>query len=273
MMQRMRFTQAFFTPHFIPRLISLAFVLSALSACSWFGGGTKNTTSITQQLTLFNAERKRDVPLAITSASDAAKRCTKASLCRVVIFSHGYGSKHSDYSYLSQALAAQGLLFVSVQHELPGDPPLAMEGDIAKLRTPVWQRGAETILFVRESLKSRFDMYDWRHPIVMGHSNGGDISIYLANSLPQELGAVVTLDHRRVPIPRRALPRVLTLRSSDVPADEGVLPTVTEQQSLNIEVVQLADARHEDMSDKGPAPLKAFIVAHITRFLDNISMR
>jgi pimeloyl-ACP methyl ester carboxylesterase len=251
-------------------LLLISFIATSLTACSWLGLGKK--PAVVQSVKLTNAERKREVPLAIYLPNNA-KVCTKISLCRVVIFNHGYGVKHTEYSYLAQAFAEQGVLVVSVQHDLPGDPPLEMQGDLVKLRTPAWQRGAETILFVRESLKATYEGYDWKRMMVVGHSNGGDIAAWLANSLPQEVGALITLDHRRVPIARRALPRVLTLRSTDMQPDEGVLPTEAEQQSLNIAVAQLTDAKHNDMADDGPASVKAQVVSYVQRFVDNISLR
>jgi pimeloyl-ACP methyl ester carboxylesterase len=248
----------------------LACITTLLPACAWLGFGKK--PAVVQSLKLTNAERKREVPLAIY-LPDNARACTKVALCRVAIFNHGYGVKHTEYSYLAQAFAEQGVLVVSVQHDLPGDEPLAMQGDIAKLRNPVWQRGAQTILFVRDSLKATYEGYDWKRMLVVGHSNGGDIAAWLANSLPQEVGALITLDHRRVPLARRALPRVLTLRSTDMQADEGVLPTEAEQQALNITVAQLSDAKHNDMADDGPASVKAQVVSYVQRFVDNISLR
>jgi hypothetical protein len=56
-------------------------------------------------------------------------------------------------------------------------------------------------------------------------------------------------------------------------ADEGVLPTEAEQQSLNINVVQLTDAKHNDMTDEGPEPVKAQIVSYVQRFIDNIALK
>lgn len=266
--------------HFFTRLFSvlLALLLAGCSAVSsvgsWFGMGKK--PAVVQSIKLTNAQRKREVPVAVYLPLNA-KLCTKASLCKVVMLNHGYGVKHTEYSYLAQTFAEQGMLVVSIQHDLPGDPLLAMEatseGDIVKLLTPVWQRGAEAMMFVRESLKPRYELYDWKRVMVVGHSNGGDIAAYLANSLPQEVSALITLDHRRVPLPRRALPRVLTLRSSDMQADEGVLPNEAEQKSLNIAVVQLADAKHNDMADDGPDAVKAQIVAQVQRFVDDISLR
>jgi predicted esterase len=247
-----------------------AIITTQLTACAWLGYGKK--PAVVQSMKLVNTERKRDVPLAIYLPSEPA-RCTKTTLCRVVMLNHGYGVMHTEYSFLAQAFAEQGLLVVSIQHDLPGDEPLAMQGDIVKLRTPAWQRGAETILFVRDALKPKYEGYDWKRMIVVGHSNGGDIAASLANGLPQDIAALITLDHRRVPLARRALPRVLTLRSTDMQADEGVLPTEAEQQSLNINVVQLTDAKHNDMTDEGPEPVKAQIVSYVQRFIDNIALK
>src|SRR5690606_30883706 len=104
------------------------------------------------------------------------------------------------------------------------DPPLSGKGDLVEVRTPAWQRGAANLRFVKDELSRIYPEYGWSAPTLVGHSNGGDISAYLLTDTPHFAQQLVTLDHRRVAIPRDPSLRVLTIRGSDFEADPGVLP-------------------------------------------------
>jgi hypothetical protein len=122
--------------------------------------------------------------------------------------------------------------------------------------------------FVRKSLRRSHPNFDWEDPVLIGHSNGGDISAWLAQESPMFAGSVVTLDNRRVPLPRGSSPRVLSIRGSDFQADAGVLPTDEELESSGSCVVKINDARHNDMQDDGPIDLKNAIARYLVTFLD-----
>ena len=81
------------------------------------------------------------------------------------------------------------------------------------------------------------------------------------------IDALITLDHRRVPLPRSTELNVLSIRGTDFPADKGVLPSEDEQSSFNICVKEIPEASHNDMSDYGPSELKEKIGSLVSNYL------
>jgi pimeloyl-ACP methyl ester carboxylesterase len=185
----------------------------------------------------------------------------------VAIISGGYGVGYSEYSFVANMLNDLNYTVVSIQNDLPTDPPLPSDGDLYALRMPIWTRGAENILFVRDVLERQHDNLDFTHLLLVGHSNGGDLSIVFANSHPELLSALVTLDNRRLPIPRSKLLRVLSLRSSDMPPIPGIVPTAKERAEFQIKIVQLSNAKHDQMYDGGSDATKRDIVNAVESFL------
>ena len=211
-------------------------------------------------LALFDEKRSRRIPVEIYLPSESI-RCTAERRCPVAVVSAGYGVRHTSYSFIADALNDQGYLVVAVQHELPSDPPLAREGDLFALRSQAWKRGAENIRFVRSTLSAKYPFFEWEQLVLVGHSNGGDISAWLVMESPSEVAALVTLDHRRVPLPQSAFPRTLSIRASDFEADHGVLnPTAC--------IVTLGYARHNDMSDAGSPRLRSDVSSIMRSFLN-----
>jgi len=213
-------------------------------------------------LVLFDASRARSIPLALYSAASTSTR--KQGLA---ILSHGYGAKNTDYGFIANYLATHGYVVASVQHELPGDEPLPSTGIPYEVRMPSWQQGVQNILFVMNALKASHPELDDARVLLVGHSHGGDTSMLFAREHPSLAHAIVSLDNRRMPLPRTAPPRVLTIRSADQVADEGVIPSVEEQARLGTTVVTLTDTRHDDMWDGATEAQKAEIVRHIDGFL------
>ena len=218
-------------------------------------------------LVLFDVSRQRPIPVEIYLPA-RAPRCTLAHPCPVALISAGYGISHKNYAFIASSLNQLGYLVVAVQQELPSDPPLATDGDLYAARTPNWQRGAENLRFVLKSMRESHPGFNWRHPVLIGHSNGGDISAWLVRESPMFGGSVVTLDNRRVPLPRGSSMRVLSIRASDFQADAGVLPTDEELKTSGACVVKINDARHNDMHDGGPIELKNTITRYLVNFLD-----
>jgi len=218
-------------------------------------------------LKLIDQERQRPIPVKLYFPQKP-NSCTSASPCPVAIISAGYGVSHKNYSFIALLLRDRGYLAVTVQHELPTDPPLATTGDLFALRTPNWQRGAENLRFVRNTLEHTYSGFKWQHPVLIGHSNGGDISAWMARAYPSFASVVVTLDSRRVTLPRGISPRVLTIRASDFQADVGVLPNITEQIKFASCIVTIPGAKHNDMHDDGSSELKGKIADAIVAFLE-----
>lgn len=218
-------------------------------------------------LTLFDAARQRPIPVELYLPTQAS-RCTSVHPCPVALISAGYGISNKSYTFISSMLNELGYLVVAIQHELPSDPPLATDGDLFAGRTPNWQRGAENLRFVLGSMRRSLQNFNWEHPVLIGHSNGGDISAWFVRESPMFIGSVITLDNRRVPLPRGSSPRVLSIRANDFQADAGVLPTDEELKLSGSCVVKIDSARHNDMQDGGPANLKNTIARYIVNFLN-----
>lgn len=211
----------------------------------------------------FDAARNRQVPVALYQPS--------APHAPIVIFSHGYGQNRGGdyllYSYLTGFLATKGFYVVSIQHELPSDSLIPSAGIPQIVRRPFWERGADNILFVINELKKKNPGLDFDHITLIGHSNGGDMTALFPQKYPGIVSRIITLDNRRMPLPRTINPRVFTLRSSDQPADEGVLPSEAEAKANNIVVIKLPHTIHNDMDDKATKKQRKEIQGYILSFL------
>jgi predicted dienelactone hydrolase len=240
-------------------MIRILFLITLLWSCN-----PKNTSTNTvlseprdyevrlDTTTLFDASRNRNIPVAYYSAN------TKVNLDNqpVVIFSHGYNENRPggnlSYAGFCNFLASKGFFVVSIQHELATDSLLPMTGIPQITRRSNWERGAENIKFVLNHLKSqKTNRYDFQKVSLIGHSNGGDMSMLFAHKYPDQINKVISLDNRRMLLPRTKSPQVYSLRSSDQPADEGVLPTEEEMKEFNITEIKLPNTIHNHMDDEG----------------------
>ncbi|MET0944294.1 MAG: alpha/beta hydrolase [Flavobacterium sp.] len=219
-------------------------------------------------LELFDKSRNRIIPVALYYP----KTSTKINKQQVIIFSHGYGeNKGGDnriYSYLTENLASKGYFVISIQHELPNDELLAMEGDLKVTRKPNWERGCQNILFViNEFIKTKPEL-DFKRLTLIGHSNGGDMTALFATEYPKLVSKIITMDNRRMPLPRVNHPQVYTLRSSNYPADEFVLPTEQEQKKYGM-TVQPTSIEHRDMDNDATSEQRKIINTYIESYLNN----
>jgi len=213
-----------------------------------------------------DAERQRDIPIQISFPLDVSL-CTAENKCPVAFLNSGYGVAYDKYSFISDALNKAGYLVVAIQHELPGDPALAVTGNLYTERSENWKRGAITLKFIRAQLQSEFSVYDFNKLTLVGHSNGGDISSWLLKEGVDFAETLITLDHRRVPLPRSGSPSILSIRGGDFPADQGALFTEQEMAMFNACIVQIANSKHNDMTDFGPDWLKTSISNTLLSFI------
>ncbi|MDK2596009.1 alpha/beta hydrolase [Pseudoalteromonas obscura] len=204
---------------------------------------------------LHDKERNRAVPIEIQSPKTNS-HCHAKKPCPVAFISAGYGVPHQDYQFLSETLTNLGYFSVAIRHELKTDPPLSVSGNLFQTRQENWLRGAKTIEFVRTKLAPSYPQYDFDNLLLVGHSNGGDLSALLINQGKSYISGLVTLDHRRVPLPRNINVSVLSIRASDFPADEGVLYSSRELKTYPGCVIEVPESRHNDMTDHGPIWLK-----------------
>lgn len=220
-------------------------------------------------LVLFDQSRQRDIPIAIYRPDkDEIKTKDK----KIVIFSHGYyynkSGSYLKYSYLTRFLASKGYYVVSIQHELSSDNLLPLTGNPQVLRCPFWERGADNILFVINNLKKTNPDLDFKGITLIGHSNGADITALFPQKYPDIVHKIITLDNRRMVLPKSKKLKVLSLRSSDQIADEGVLPTEKEQKMFGITIIKLPKTIHNDMDDNANTEQREEINHYILTFLN-----
>lgn len=215
---------------------------------------------------LFDSTRNRTVPVAIYQP----KKITKHT--QVIIFNHGYdGNENSQsnktYAYLTRFLAEKGYYVISIQHELHNDPLLAMEGYFMETRMPNWKRGVENILFTINEFKKLKPELDWKSTMMIGHSNGGDMTMLFATEYPGLITKAISMDHRRMIMPRTSNPRIYTLRGCDYEADPNVIPTGEEQRKFHTTVIKLNGITHTDMGHRGSMEQHDLINQYIYKFL------
>jgi pimeloyl-ACP methyl ester carboxylesterase len=192
--------------------------------------------------------------------------CTKAEPCPVAILSPGYGLSGSDYTFVTNHLNAMGYLVVALKDSAGGrkiDPKLPVSGQVQALARVASQSVSRAI----EETAPRYPQFDWQHLLLVGHSLGGDSSAQFAADNANRVSSLVSLDSRRVALPRSAGIHVLTIRASDTTADPGVLPDEEERIRYGTCVVRIEGSRHNDMQDDGSALLKARILSAIDVFL------
>ncbi|HEX8535561.1 MAG TPA: hypothetical protein VF662_15475 [Allosphingosinicella sp.] len=94
----------------------------------------------------------------------------------------------------------------------------------------------------------------------------------LAMLHPEVGEAVFSLDNRRMPLSRTKRPRICSARSSDRPADEGVLPSPDDRQRFDMVIVGLKDVRHDEMSDAASPEQKRAMLEVLNRCLSGSSL-
>ena len=189
----------------------------------------------------------------------------------VVIISHGNTVKHTEYSFLANTFAIRGYLVGSIQHDLATDEPMVTRiGEEYVGRRPQYNRGIFNIMFAIEEMKKAYPNADYRSLTLVGHSNGGDISMYFASRRPELVKKVVTLDNLRVPFITDGNVKILSFRSTDphFKPDPGVIPDDEICRKAGITVVNTA-FQHNELSDRGSDRVKSTIQTLVNKFLDD----
>ena len=189
----------------------------------------------------------------------------------VAILNHGNTVKYTEYSFLANLLAMRGYMVVSIQHDLESDGPMVTQvGEEYVGRLPQYNRGIANIRFVIDEMKKYQPDADYSHLTMVGHSNGGDISMYFAKRHPDLIKRVVTLDNLRVPFITDGRFKILSFRSKDsvFKPDPGVVPDDEICEKAGITVVQ-TPFQHNQLSDRGPNHVKTTIRSILDRFLDD----
>jgi pimeloyl-ACP methyl ester carboxylesterase len=187
----------------------------------------------------------------------------------VAVLNHGNTVKFTEYSFLANILAARGYLVVSIQHDLPTDPPMETKvGELYVGRLKQIERGVANIKFAVAQMQELQVNADYEHLTIVGHSMGGDITMYFAKQYPDRVRKVVTLDNLRVPFVTSGKFKILTFRSTDpqFKADPGVVPSSEECEKAGITVVTTG-FQHNDMRDTGAENAKTSIQGMLDKFL------
>ena len=227
-----------------------------------------------ETISFFDAARNRpvDVDIAVRRDKEMTAMAGMTKL-PVAIVNHGNTVRFTEYSFLANVLAARGYLAISIQHDLASDAPLVTKvGELYVGRLPVYERGIANISFAVEKMKKLQPNADYDHLTMVGHSNGGDISMYFAKMHPEQVKKIVTLDNLRVPFLTDGKFKILSFRSKDpvFKADPGVVPDDDTCEQAGITVVNTG-FQHTDMSDRGPDDVKTSIQGVLDKFLNDDS--
>jgi hypothetical protein len=227
-----------------------------------------------ETLDLFDAARHRPVAVDLAVRRDYAMKADDGFWkLPVAIISNGNTVKNTEYSFLANALATRGYMVASIQQDLPTDPALmTKEGEPYVGRRGVYEKGEANILFVLGELRKRHPYADYNHLTMVGHSNGGDTSMYFAKEHPEMVSKVVTLDNLRVPFVTSDKMKILSFRSSDpnFKTDPGELPTARQAAKDGIDIIK-TPFQHTEMSDRGPDSVKEKTQDALDHFLSDSS--
>lgn len=225
-----------------------------------------------ETMSFYDTTRNRAIDVDIAVRRDKEMQANAGMITLpVAILNHGNTVKFTEYSFLANVFAARGYMTVSIQHDLDTDAPLMTNvGELYVGRLPVYERGVVNIQFAIDKLKKIQPNSDYDHLTMVGHSNGGDISMYFAKTHPELVKKVVTLDNLRVPFMTDGKLKILSFRSQDTvfKPDPGVVPDDDICEKAGITVVRTG-AQHNDMSDRGPEDVKARIQGQLDKFLDD----
>jgi hypothetical protein len=225
-----------------------------------------------ETLNFFDAARQRPVAVDLAVRRDYEMKANGGYWkLPVAVISNGNTVENTEYSFLANVLAARGYLVASVQQDLPTDPPLMTRIGLPYVgRLAVYERGEANILFVLGQLKKMQPNADYSHLTLVGHSNGGDISMFCAKRHPELVSKVITLDNLRVPFVLNDKLKILSFRSKDpnFKTDPGVVPTAQQAKADGIDIVN-TKFQHTDMSDRGPDAVKETIQAALDQFLSD----
>jgi hypothetical protein len=255
------------------RGITVLVSLSALVTVAYF---TASKWAIRHETLTFNDPARDNRPVAFDVAVRRDKEMqANAGMITlpVAILNHGNTVRFSEYSFLANVFAARGYIAMSIQHDLPTDAPMVTKvGELYVGRLPQIQRGIANIKFAVEEMQEVQPNADYDHLTMVGHSNGGDISMYFAKMYPDQIKKVVTLDNLRVPFLTDGKFKILSFRSKDpqFKTDPGVVPNEDVCEKSGITVVQTG-YRHTDMSDRGSDDVKSTIEGTLDKFLEDDS--
>src|ERR1700683_922735 len=226
-----------------------------------------------ETLTFYDASRdNRPVAVDIAVRRDKEMQANAGMITLpVAILNHGNTVKFTEYSFLANAFAARGYIAISIQHDLPTDPPMVTKvGELYVGRQPQYLRGVANIKFAVEQMRNVQPNADYDDLTLVEHSAGADISMYFAKLYPGRTKRVVTLDNLRVPFVPNGRFKILSFRSRDpvFKTDPGVIPPEEIRRKAGIDVIQTG-FRHNDMRDTGPDQARDSIQGVLDNFIED----
>jgi hypothetical protein len=251
------------------RGIAILVSLGAVMTVAYF---TVSKWAIRHETVMFNDPARDNRPVAVDIAVRRDKEMqANAGMIKlpVAILNHGNTVKFTEYSFLANVFAARGYMAISIQHDLPTDAPMVTKvGELYVGRLPQYQRGIANIRFAVDEMKKLQPNADYERLTLVGHSNGGDISVYFAKLYPDQIKKVVTLDNLRVPFMTDGKFKILSFRSKDpvFKPDPGFVPANEVCEKAGITVVNTG-FQHNDMRDTGPDTAKVTIQEMLDKFL------
>src|ERR1700722_4159890 len=251
-------------------------VLLSLTVLATLGYFTVSKWAIRHEtLTFHDATRdNRTVAVDIAVRRDKELQANAGMITLpVAVLNHGHTVKFTEYSFLANLFAARGYMAISIQHDLPTDPPMVTKiGELYVGRQPQYLRGVANILFAVEEVQKVQPNADYEHLTVVGHSAGADISMYFATLHPELVKKVVTLDNLRVPFITDGRFKILSFRSKDpvFKTDPGVIPSEEVCEKAGITVVRTG-FQHNDMRDTGSEVAKESIQTMLDDFITDDS--
>jgi len=253
------------------RGITVLALLGALAAVGYFTAAKWAIRH--EEMTFYDAARNsRPVAVDIAIRRDKEMQANGGLYkLPVAILSHGNTVKFTDYSFLANVFAARGYIAISIQHDLPTDPPMVTKvGELYVGRQPQYLRGVANIKFAVEQMRNVQPNADYDDLTLVGHSAGADISMYFAKLYPERTKKVVTLDNLRVPFVINGRFKILSFRSKDpiFKTDPGVIPPEEVRKKAGIDVIQ-TDFRHNDMRDTGPDQARESIQGVLDKFIED----
>src|ERR1700738_4286793 len=253
------------------RGIAVLVCVTALCGVAYF---TASKWAIRHEtITFYDASRdNRPVPVDIAIRRDKEMQANAGMITMpVAVINHGNTVKNTEYGFLANIFAARGYLVVSPQHDLPTDPPMVTKvGELYVGRLPNIPRGVANIHFAISEMKKIQPNADYNRVTMVGHSMGGDITMYFAKQYPDEIKKVVTLDNLRVPFLTEGKFKILSFRSKDpqFKPDPGVVPDTAGGEKAG-STGGNSGFQHNDMRDTGPDSAKSSIQDMLDKFLSD----
>jgi pimeloyl-ACP methyl ester carboxylesterase len=244
------------------RLFIVSLLIATLISCSDTQSTCEAFISSSNEY-IFDTARNRQIPTQSYFLSDSAQWNGE-----LVILNAGYGSSNTEYGYISRNLAQKGYYVIAIQHEIQTDEMLPSGHNIIELRTPNWNEGVKSVKEVIEHVKASIPAISTSKIHLIGHSNGGDISVLYATKYPKNIHSLITLDHRRMPIPLSKEYKTLSFRADQFKADAGVIPSSDNQSKYSVEIIYLKNVDHNYLRDIGTKSTKEHVNSTISRFLE-----